>query len=61
MEIIDASTNPQVLATIKMSKRYANPTVVALTGMDLCDTNVSAAKITSDKIIRIGRGINDLL
>jgi hypothetical protein len=31
-EAMEASRNPQILATISTSRRYANPWVVALTG-----------------------------
>ena len=31
MEVMDASTNPQILATTSTSKRYAKPAVVGFT------------------------------
>jgi hypothetical protein len=36
-----ASRNPHALATIKTSNRYANPTVVGLTGTTLYAANVT--------------------
>jgi hypothetical protein len=40
IEAIEASRNPQVLAMSRTNSRYANPTVVALTGITPCAINV---------------------
>jgi hypothetical protein len=43
-----ASTNPQVLAMIKTTSRYANPTVVAFTGTMLRATTVTVTTAIKD-------------
>jgi len=55
MERTEASIKPHVLATTRTSNRYANPTVVALTGISLRAATVTAAKPAMDSRIRIGR------
>ena len=48
IEASNASMNPQVLATINTSSRYANPTVVALMGIKLYAANVMIATPATD-------------
>ena len=55
-----ASKNPQVLAMLKTSSKYANPTVVALTGITLCATNVTTATPPNDAKNRNGRRASSL-
>jgi hypothetical protein len=45
---------------IKMSSKYANPTVVALTGIMLCATNVTTATPPNDVRKRNGRRASSL-
>jgi len=59
MESMEASIKPQVLATARTSSRYANPTVVALIGINLCAANVIAAKPASDNSTRTKRDFKD--
>src|SRR6266567_2618412 len=55
-----ASKNPQVLAMSRMSSRYANPTVIAFTGITLYATNVTTATPIEDTNNRNGRRLNKL-
>ncbi len=48
MEDSAASTNPQVLAMIKTTSKYANPTVVAFTGTRLRATTVTVPTAAKD-------------
>src|SRR5512139_3163526 len=51
IERIEASINPQVLATMSTSSKYKNPTVVALT-RNTRAASVSAAMPASDRSVR---------
>jgi len=50
-----ASRNPHALAMTSTSSRYANPTVVVLTGMRRFATNVTIATPAKDTSNRNGR------
>src|SRR5258706_4587575 len=48
IDATDASRNPQTVAIINTSRRYAKPTVVALTGTTRCPIHVINATTASD-------------
>jgi hypothetical protein len=54
------STKPHVLAINRTSTRYANPTVVALTGISLCAVYVTIATPVSEHSNRNARRTNVL-
>ena len=58
MEARDASRNPQTVAMINTSSRYAKPTVVAFTGTRPWHTHVTSATPARDDNIRSAGRIN---
>jgi len=47
-----ASTNPHMLARTRTTSKYANPMVVAFSGISRCPTNVTTATALSEATIR---------